>query len=330
MPERTKTGLFAGAILVMAVTLLTLVFTSPTPTDRVEAIGDRIKCPVCQGESISNSPAPMARDMMSLVSERVSSGMSDEEIIAELLASYSGAVLLDPPASGSTLALWMAPLAALLVGGAVIFWWMRHPPAESPGAYPTGRRPVVGWIVFAAALAAIVVVAGFSIQERTGNASGVAALVPDDVDQVSNETLEAVIAANLDHPQINGMRLALARRYVTEADYGAAIEHYLAVAESPTASDEQQVVALVQMGRLVWDGNAEADLAIGLFDRALELDPGSAPALYHKAIVTWCGLGDAGGASELLATVVEVGAPAELVQAAREDLSAIENGEACS
>lgn len=329
MSERMKSGLYGAAILTMAVALLTLVLTSPIAGDRATAIGDRIKCPVCQGESISNSPSQMARDMMSLVRERIDSGISDEEIIAELLSSYSGAVLLDPPPSGSTLPLWLAPVAALAIGGAVIYWWMRHPPTGATDPPSPGRKPVIGWLVFAVALGAIVVVAGFSLQERIGAASGVAALDPGDLEQVSNETMEAVIAANLDHPEINGMRLALASRYMAEADFGSAIDHYLAVAESAMASDSQRVVALVQMGRLVWDGNGEAALAIGLFDRALEVDPNSVPARYHKALVTWCGLGDSETAAELLTDLLEMDAPPEIAEAAEQDVDAIRNGEVC-
>ena len=331
MSERTTTSVYAGAILVMAVTLLSIVITAPTSEDRVASIGDRIKCPVCQGESIANSPSQMARDMMSLVQERVESGTSDEEIIAELLSSYSGAVLLDPPPTGNTLALWLAPLVALIIGGGVIYWWMRHAPAEATAsASQPSRRSVIGWIAFALALGAIVVVAGFSLQERAGPASGVADLDAADLEQVSNETMEAVIAANIDHPEINGMRLALAGRYVVESNYGAAIGHYLGVAESPAASDAQRVVALVQMGRLVWDGNAEAELAIGLFDQALEVNPESVPALYHKAIVAWCGLGDFETASALLTEVLELESSPDLAGAAEDSLAAVLNGEACT
>ena len=57
---------------------------------------------------------------MDLVSERVSAGVPDQEIVDELLGSYTGAVLLDPPASGATLVLWLAPLAVLGLGIAVI------------------------------------------------------------------------------------------------------------------------------------------------------------------------------------------------------------------
>ena len=103
MSERSRNLASIAAIFVMAVALILITSTRPATVDRVEQIGTRIKCPVCQGESIANSPSQMAEDMMDLVSERVSAGVPDQEIVDELLGSYTGAVLLDPPASGATL-----------------------------------------------------------------------------------------------------------------------------------------------------------------------------------------------------------------------------------
>ena len=74
---------------------------------------------------------------MDLVSERVSAGVPDEEIVDELLGSYTGAVLLDPPASGATLVLWLAPLAVLGLGIAVI---LVAAPSRLPRP-PTGYSP---------------------------------------------------------------------------------------------------------------------------------------------------------------------------------------------
>ncbi|REK39528.1 MAG: cytochrome c-type biogenesis protein CcmH, partial [Actinobacteria bacterium] len=105
MSERAKNYVIAVVLVALAAFLAVLVGTSETTEDRVERIGSSIKCPVCQGEAIADSPATMATDMMALIEERVDQGATDEEIIDELLSSFSGAVLLDPPADGLTLAL---------------------------------------------------------------------------------------------------------------------------------------------------------------------------------------------------------------------------------
>ncbi|MGB7861017.1 MAG: cytochrome c-type biogenesis protein CcmH [Acidimicrobiia bacterium] len=335
MPERTRNITFGAAIVAMLILLVGLIVTNPTQADRVASLGSRIKCPVCQGESIANSPAQMARDMMTLVDLRVSEGVSDQVIVDELLASYSGAVLLDPPPSGQTLLLWLAPFAALIVGAVVILWWKTHPqksqtPDEGAEVGRPKRRTLVGGLILVGAFAAVSIAAGFFLQDPSGATSGVAQVAAEDLDSVSNETMEAVIAANLDNPQINGMRLALAERYYEAGDYRSAFPHYLAVAEDADATEDEAVAALVRLGWMAWDGNGAVDAAIGLFDQALAIDGASPTARYLKGQVLWCGLVDPAAAAELFTSVL---ADDDLPESSRTrvqaDLDAVSAGESC-
>lgn len=331
MSERVRNLLTVGVIVVMAAVLVTLVATAPTDTDRVADIGSRIKCPVCQGESIGNSPSQMARDMMSLVAERVESGLSDEAIIDELLGSFSGAVLLDPPASGATLLLWIAPLVVLVFGVAVIWWWRSHPREETPAEQdPPRPRRLAPILLLGGAFAAIVVMAGFFIQDRAGPASGVADVAGQDLSQVSNETMEAVIEANADNPQVDGMRLALAERYYEEGDYQSAFPHYLAVAESSQATNPQVVAALVRLGWMAWLSNAEVSAAVGLFDQALAIEPSASTAKYFKGMVLWCGTDQLGEAESLFEEVLaDPDLTADSRPRVEADLASLRAGESC-
>lgn len=103
--------------LTLAVFVAVSVATADPPgQDRALAIGSRIRCPVCQGESIADSPSTYARDMMDLVRERIDQGYSDQQIIDEMLSSFTGSQLLDPPLTPATIALWAVP-ALVMVGG---------------------------------------------------------------------------------------------------------------------------------------------------------------------------------------------------------------------
>ena len=334
MSERIRNIVLIAIIATMALLLVATVSTRPASEDRVGELGSQIKCPVCQGESIADSPSQMARDMMDLVAERVDRGFSDEAIIDELLASYSGAVLLDPPVSGATLALWLAPIVAIAIGATVILWWRRHPGDESTSETKGGpgrRRLVIGAIVLIGVFSGIVVVAANSLQEREGASAGVADLDDQDLSEVSNETLEGVIAANLDHPQINGMRLALAGRYYDAGDYRSAFPHYLAVAENGTATGGEAVTSLVRLGWMAYDGNGEVETANRLLDQALEIEPGSQIALYLKATVIWCGQGDAETATTILVSLLSDPDLAEESRIQIEaDLARASGNEACA
>jgi cytochrome c-type biogenesis protein CcmH len=333
MSERARDLVAVVVMAALAAVIAVLVLSAPNSGDRVARLGASIRCPVCQGESIADSPAAMARDMMTMIEERVAAGVPDEEILEELLSSYSGAVLLDPPVGGSTLLLWLAPALALIAGIAMIYWWRRRPsPSESsptPPEPPIGRRRAVGAALMIAAAAVVVVVAGSYLQDRGGPAQGVAAVDVDQLDEVSNETMEAFITANADDPQIAGMRLALAERYFEEGDYRAAFPHYLAVADSPQATDGQVVVALVGLGWMAWDGNGEAEAAIGLFDQALDIDPDSITARYLKGRVLWCGTGSPQEAGDLMASLLDEDLADESRALIHADLDSIESGESC-
>jgi cytochrome c-type biogenesis protein CcmH len=333
MSERTRNVVSAAVIVLMAVALVFLVSTRPASVDRVEEIGTRIKCPVCQGESIANSPSQMAEDMMDLVAERVAAGVPDDEIVDELLGAYSGAVLLDPPASGSTLALWLAPALALILGIAVILWWRRHPgePRDQPAVAGRSRaRLITGGVVLVLVFAGIVVVAANSLQDRPAAAAGAAELGTQDLSDVSNETMEAVIAANVDDPQINGMRLALAERYFEAGDYRSAFPHYLGVAEDPEATDPEAITALVRLGWMAFDGNGEVETATRLVDEALAIDPDSQLARYVRARVIWCGAEDTEQAVVTFeGLLAETDLAAETRAQVETDLTAARAGEGC-
>jgi cytochrome c-type biogenesis protein CcmH len=330
MSERLRTIIPIVVVIAMAILLVTLVLTSPSDDDRLARLGGSIMCPVCQGESIAQSPAPMARDMMSLIEERIAAGASDAAILDEMLSSFTGAVLLDPPVSGPTIVLWLAPALALGIGVFVIWRWRRQVKAEVDAERSTfGRRPSTV-VVMVAVMTGVVVIAGLILRDRDDQTLGGAASQVEDLDAVSNQTMEAVIAANPDNPSIDGMRLALAERYFTVGDYRSAFPHYLAVAESDVASDPQVVTALIGLGWMAWDGNGEADTAVGLFDQALAIDDESIPARFLKGRVLWCGVGEPAEAAELLDTLLQAeGLTAESRTAIEQDLAAIGRGEVC-
>ena len=71
---------------------------------------------VCQNESIDDSEAPLAHDLRVLVRERLKAGDSDQQIINFLVSRYGEFVLLRPPLSWHTAALWGTPPALVLLG----------------------------------------------------------------------------------------------------------------------------------------------------------------------------------------------------------------------
>lgn len=121
MSERTRRWIGAAVTLVLAAVVVAgIAIGDPSQEDRVRSIGARIKCPVCQGEPILDSPSETARAMMDIVAERVAAGESDGQIIDYFTDRYGDGILLDPPVRGKTLWLWVLPFVALGAGVVLI------------------------------------------------------------------------------------------------------------------------------------------------------------------------------------------------------------------
>jgi cytochrome c-type biogenesis protein CcmH len=88
---------------------------------RARAISRELRCMVCQNESIDDSEAPLAHDLRVLVRQRLTAGDSDAQILNFLVSRYGEFVLLKPPLSWNTIALWGMPPAVLLLGAVMIF-----------------------------------------------------------------------------------------------------------------------------------------------------------------------------------------------------------------
>ena len=85
-----------------------------------------VSCPVCQGLSVADSPATMARNMKAEVREKLAKGYDQEQILAYFERSYGEFVRLEPPMRGVNWLVWFGPVAGLLAGGAVIAWAMKR------------------------------------------------------------------------------------------------------------------------------------------------------------------------------------------------------------
>jgi cytochrome c-type biogenesis protein CcmH len=92
------------------------MLADPVLEARARTISKELRCMVCQNESIDDSQAPLAHDLRVLVRERLKAGDSDAQVMSFLVSRYGEFVLLKPPLSWHTLALWGTPPGLLLFG----------------------------------------------------------------------------------------------------------------------------------------------------------------------------------------------------------------------
>jgi len=104
----------------------------PPREARVQALGKQLRCPMCQGLSIADSNSSAARAQMDKVRELVAAGRTDQEIREYFTSRYGEWALLEPPASGMNLLVWVLPLCLLVFGGLAIARVMR--PGQEPAS----------------------------------------------------------------------------------------------------------------------------------------------------------------------------------------------------
>ncbi|AGK00191.1 cytochrome c-type biogenesis protein CcmH [Wolbachia endosymbiont of Carposina sasakii] len=83
---------------------------------RATSLFEIIRCPICSGESLSESGSQIAYDMREAIRKKINDGYTDEEIISELKNSYGNSIIIVPPIKSSTYILWFIPLTTLLIG----------------------------------------------------------------------------------------------------------------------------------------------------------------------------------------------------------------------
>lgn len=92
---------------------------------RFRALAAELRCVMCQNQSLADSNAPIAHDLRREVLELMQQGKSDDEIKSFLTERYTDFVLYRPAMHGSTLWIWIAPPAVLVIGAVVLILVLR-------------------------------------------------------------------------------------------------------------------------------------------------------------------------------------------------------------
>lgn len=80
--------------------------------DRVQSVTSELRCPVCTGETVADSSAPISQDIRTRVRQLLEGGESNAQAKAYILSKYPGTSLATP-ASGLGLLVWLLPVVAV-------------------------------------------------------------------------------------------------------------------------------------------------------------------------------------------------------------------------
>ncbi|OLQ91199.1 cystathionine gamma-synthase [Vibrio ponticus] len=115
-------ALFAAMTFSMAAhaTIEVYEFETLQQEQQFKELGNTLRCPKCQNNTIADSNAELAQDLRHKVYEMTKEGKSKDEIVDYMIARYGNFVTYNPPFTLATSILWLGPLAVVLLGFGVI------------------------------------------------------------------------------------------------------------------------------------------------------------------------------------------------------------------
>jgi cytochrome c-type biogenesis protein CcmH len=112
-------------------------------------VAAQLRCVVCQGLSIQDSPSELAQSMKSVVREQLAAGATPEDVKAYFVGRYGEWVLMQPPARGFNLTVYVLPVFATLGGFALLIVaarrWSRGAPPAGGGAIAPDDPDLAPW-----------------------------------------------------------------------------------------------------------------------------------------------------------------------------------------
>lgn len=123
-------GAFAAAKASVTQSVPSVVPALPAADSALEAtttlLASELRCPVCQGNSIQDSPSELAQEMRNLIRDQLRSGRTPDEVRAYFVDKYGEWILLVPKPQGLNLVVYLVPLLAIGVGAAIVWRLVRR------------------------------------------------------------------------------------------------------------------------------------------------------------------------------------------------------------
>ncbi len=106
---------------------------NPALEERTMDLAAKLRCLVCQNQTIAESNAGLAIDLKNEIREKFSQGQNEQQVVDYMVARYGDFVLYKPPFKAITALLWLGPLLLLLAGIGWLFRTLaRRRAAEAP------------------------------------------------------------------------------------------------------------------------------------------------------------------------------------------------------
>lgn len=106
--------------------------TNPPTDDEVNAIAKELYCPVCENTPLDVCPTQACAQWRDLIREKLSQGMSADEIKDYFVLQYGDRVLAEPPRRGLNWLVYILPPMIFLGGVVLVYRSLRNAQKNKP------------------------------------------------------------------------------------------------------------------------------------------------------------------------------------------------------
>ena len=131
---------YTSTILVVLILFACTLVNAATAT--LDGVATKLSCfcGTCPHLSVNVCTCSKADEIKAEIKQKIAQGMTEQQIVNAFVAEYGQTVLSTPPKSGFNLSVWMIPFIAFIVGGIVLFTFLKNqqrPPGNQPPTDPT-------------------------------------------------------------------------------------------------------------------------------------------------------------------------------------------------
>lgn len=117
--------LFLAMCCLVASLAPALVFADDPASEAELQIERQLGCPICTNLPLNVCDNQICLQMKGVIREKLAAGETPDQIIAFFVSRYGDGVLLTPPQQGFSLAVWYFPGLAVLIGGLLVWIFVR-------------------------------------------------------------------------------------------------------------------------------------------------------------------------------------------------------------
>ena len=128
MSKRQSLLLFLGIVAVISSIWLYALLVSPsrqTLDQRVHDVALQLKCLVCQGETVADSPAMLSLQMRGIIRQQLQSGKSEQGVIQYFVSRYGDRSFYRLQCKASHYWPWVVPITLMIGGALLVFFVLR-------------------------------------------------------------------------------------------------------------------------------------------------------------------------------------------------------------